>query len=129
MRAPADHARRILLGMDGSETRPALLAALVVALVLVGAAGGGTTGERLWLGSGTALVVHGAGFRKAEPIRLTITKTTGPVVRRITANRNGGFSARFAIPSDPCVVRRITAVGARGSGAVLRLPLPACPAP
>lgn len=62
---------------------------------------------------------------------MVVTKADGKLVsKRVIATLVGRFYVRFAsLPADWCVVRRVTAVGSKGSRAVLRFPMTACPNP
>lgn len=74
------------------------------------------------------LVVRGVGFEPGERVTLRAVTREGTKIRRITATAAGTLVARFAISGDVCAVGllRVVASGARGSRAVLRVPIGAC---
>ena len=79
------------------------------------------------------LVVRGTGFDRLERVTLNARTVRGNrVVRHATASRLGVFTARFDVPLGTCSgIRSVTAVGAKGSLAMLRTPIMAreCPPP
>jgi hypothetical protein len=102
------------------------VSALVVALPAVAA----ESRPALRLVSSQPLVVQGVHFRAHERIRVTAYVEVVKHARVVRATAAGRFKASFdlATPLDPCLESlRVTAVGARGSEAVLKLPQRACP--
>src|SRR5919198_1327180 len=102
------------------------LAAVVLGLGVVGLASAASPAPSLRLVTRQPVAVQGAHFRAFEAVTLTVTALP-PQVKRVKASRRGSFAVAF----DKPVVRRcgsfaIRAVGARGSVAMLKLPLPAC---
>jgi hypothetical protein len=105
---------------------------LGLALALLGSTAiGGESKKKatLRLSDTAPLVLRGANFMPSERVRVTVSAE----VRRskqVTASRAGVFVVRFDFAFDRCSAGAIArAVGARGSQAALKLPLPACPHP
>ncbi len=75
------------------------------------------------------LTVHGAHFKARETVRLTLRSTDMKRARVLRSSLAGSFTVVYTSRIvDPCLETvRITAVGARGSDAVLKLPQRACP--
>jgi hypothetical protein len=74
------------------------------------------------------LTVGGTGFRPAERIRVTLVFGTTEV-RRVIAGKTGRFVARFDddVQLSRCNIRfAVSAAGARGTNAALKIPRPAC---
>jgi hypothetical protein len=109
---------------------------LVVALFCVAALAapstalsGATQSARLRLVQTAPLTLRGVGFRPHERVRVVYATDRTWTVRTI-ADAAGALTVRFrTVHFDPCDLPRISAVGARGSRAVLKLVPPACPAP
>jgi hypothetical protein len=73
-----------------------------------------------------AVVVLGTGFGARERVALTLRAPAGSRLVRVRATRAGSFRARFAgLRVDRCAGFSVTAVGSRGSRAVLQA-APAC---
>jgi hypothetical protein len=81
---------------------------------------------RLTLTSRTPVVVRGDAFRAYEAVRLTVVaKTTSAF--RVRANGRGIFTVTArGVTLSRCGAFYVRAVGAGGSVAALKLPLPAC---
>jgi hypothetical protein len=94
----------------------------VVSCVLAGtfSAHGPAPAPRVWLASPT--VVAGSGFH-AGKVTVSAQVQGGRRVRIVRARANGRFAARFAAPirAAECRVATISAVGADGSTAALKL--------
>jgi hypothetical protein len=76
------------------------------------------------------LTVRGVHFKPHERVRVTSHLDTSKRTKLVNATSAGTFKVRFAVPMaiDPCLESvRVTAVGARGSEAALKLPQRACP--
>jgi hypothetical protein len=102
---------------------------IAAALVALALAVGSSASSRptLRVADEHPLAVSGSYFHPGEPVRLVVIGTFGQKSLRIRATVRGRFLARFAgLSGGPCVLRRVTAVGAHGSRAVLRLPPGAC---
>ncbi len=78
----------------------------------------------------TPLTIHGTGFHPRERVRVTVV-TSRAAVRITRTTATGTFTARFteeALSSDRCANGLIvTARGAVGDTARLKLPQPECP--
>jgi len=73
------------------------------------------------------VVVTGAHFKAQEKVKLTLRTPTDVLVRRTTASRRGSFRSDFGtVTFGRCGSFTVRAVGAKGSSAMLKLPLPAC---
>jgi len=123
---------------DLGHTCPAMRIGLVVTLVfglalaLLGSTAiGGESKKKatLRLSNSAPLTLRGANFLPSERVRVTVTASTLRRTKQVTASRAGVFVARFDAAYDRCNGFFARAVGARGSEAALKLPLPACPAP
>jgi hypothetical protein len=76
------------------------------------------------------LTVRGAHFKSHERVRVTQHIDTSKLSKLVRATATGTFKVTFAAPMaiDPCLESiSVTAVGARGSAAALKLPQRACP--
>lgn len=76
------------------------------------------------------LTVRGVHFKSHERVRVTQHVDTSKRTKLVRATVTGTFKVTFAVPTaiDPCLESvRVTAVGARGSEAALKLPQRACP--
>jgi len=107
-----------------------LIALACSAIVFVGSASASSSAPALRMVTTQPLTVRGVHFKSHERVRVTqhLDATTRSKVVRATAT--GTFRVTFAVPMaiDPCLESvRVTAVGARGSEAVLKLPQRACP--
>jgi hypothetical protein len=114
--------------------RIGLVVALVLglALALLGSTAiGGESRKKatLRLSSTAPLTLRGANFLPSERVRITVTSGELRRTKQVTASRAGVFVARFDAVYDRCSGVIARAVGAQGSQASLKLPLPACPAP
>lgn len=100
--------------------------AVAFAFVAASAAYGTRAAPRIWLVSPT--VVRGSGFPMGK---VTVKAQTRVVVVRVS--RTGRFTARFVVPikAAGCQVAAVTAIGARGTRATLKVPGSArdCPPP
>ena len=105
------------------------LAAAALALVPAGAGAEQSTAAkpRLRLVQSAVLAVRGTHFVAGEHVRVTVTAGS-KLTRRVTANGDGGFVARFRTSFDRCDAGfLISAVGDRGSRARLKVPERMCP--
>jgi hypothetical protein len=74
--------------------------------------------------------VRGTHFKPREKVRVTARFDTVRRSQLVRSTAAGTFKVSFDAPLafDPCVDRiRVTAVGGRGSDALLKLPQRACP--
>ena len=117
-----------LLGYPRTMRFVALLAA---ALALATAAAAHRTGPVLRLAARAPVVVHGAGFRAGEQVRVHVQTASVVSARSATASAAGAFTVRFAaVALDRCSAASVWAVGGHGDGARLKVPPPAmCPVP
>jgi hypothetical protein len=77
----------------------------------------------------SAGTVHGAHFARRELVRVTFLGPAPRRQRQVKTNARGRFTVQ-APTVDPCVESlAVTAVGARGDSARLKLPQRACPMP
>ncbi len=108
-----------------------IVAAIVSALLLAGMGEAALSGKPLLRVAATApLAVSGSGFRPAERVRVTAITVHGSLGKTVRVTGRGRFLVRFAsLTADPCVVRAVRAVGAKGSRALLRFPIAACQPP
>jgi hypothetical protein len=84
----------------------------------------------LRLVSNEPLTIRGAHFKAHERVRVTTHVDAAKRSKLVRSTTIGTFKVTFDVPMafDPCVESlRVTAVGARGSDAVLKLPQRACP--
>jgi hypothetical protein len=103
------------------------LLALTVAAILVGAALATPAKPRLRIAVEQPLLVVGTSFVSHERVRVEADGRFGTRSLRVRATAAGAFRVRFAkLRGDPCSLRSLTAVGAKGSRAVLRLPPGVC---
>jgi hypothetical protein len=73
------------------------------------------------------LTVTGRAFAARELVTVRALGTFGTRTLRVRTTRRGAFRVSFrAVSGSPCVLRRLVAVGLRGSRATLRLPPGAC---
>lgn len=113
--------------------RRAVIATLCAALCLGSSVASATTKHpALKLVRSAPLTVHGTAFHPGERVRVTVF-TDHAVVRRPWTTAAGTFTARFSdfdLSSDRCGNGLIvTARGAVGDTARLKLPQPQCPPP
>jgi hypothetical protein len=102
----------------------ALVVLTLAAAAWPAAAAPGPTMPRLRLLSLSPVSVAGAGFPHGERVRV-LYGTTRRVIRTSAA---GSFRVSFPASSDPCAAPAlITAWGARGDSAALKLPARMCP--
>jgi hypothetical protein len=76
------------------------------------------------------LTVWGLHFKSHERVRVTEQIGMDKRLKLVRASATGAFKVTFAAPIviDPCLESvRVTAVGARGSDAAVKLPQRACP--
>jgi hypothetical protein len=111
--------------------RTIVLVALCLALPTATAAAGAVNARpALKLAKASPLTVQGTGFRASERVRVTVVATRA-YVRTTHTTRAGRFTARFAdvdAAFDRCGNGLlITARGALGDVARLKLPQPECP--
>ena len=106
----------------------ALAAAAVAALAATGAVAQ-TARPTLRLVSVSPTTVAGAHFKAREHVRVRLQTSERSATRRLIATRLGRFVAHFGSqPFDPCNSSlSVTAVGARGSRAAVKLPQRECP--
>ena len=105
------------------------LAVLATAL-FAGGATGATPTPKLHIAVELPLTLTGTAFRAHELVRVEATGTFGSRSLRVRTTATGRLRARFAkLSGDPCTLRRVIAVGGRGSRAVLRLPPGLCQPP
>jgi hypothetical protein len=103
-----------------------LLAALAAA-VAVGGALGTPAKPNLRITGQHPLGVAGTAFESRELVKLQAFGSFGTRTLRIRTTADGTFAVHFRkVSGDPCVLRRLLAVGARGSRAGLRVPPGAC---
>lgn len=103
------------------------LIALAVASASAGTATATPAKPELRIARTAPLLIAGSAFRAGEVVRVQALGTFGTRSVRVRSTAAGSFRLRFPLLSgDPCVLRRVTAVGSRGSHAVLRLPPGAC---
>lgn len=106
--------------MIGPVRSTILVLALAVLALVPSAFARHEQAPRIWLAAPAA--VAGTGF---HPGRVTVTAPTadGKVAKSSQANSAGRFTVRFASPvtAHPCRVSVVTAVGADGLRATLRL--------
>jgi hypothetical protein len=110
--------------------RSSLAACAASALALAVPAMAGAPAPALRLASKDPLIVRGAHFKAHERVRVTASVDATRRSKVVRATTAGTFKVTFDVPTafDPCVESlRITAVGARGSDAALKLPQRACP--
>jgi hypothetical protein len=106
--------------------RIAVILAVVAAAALPAAASGGSQRPALALVSQQPLVVRGTHFLPRESVRVTAFAGTDRTVVHVRATRTGTFVAATDLSVGRCGGVGAVAVGARGSRATLRVPLPAC---
>jgi len=109
--------------------RRSLLACVFLALALALPAAAGPL-PALRLVSDQPLTVRGAHFKPREKVRVTARVDMTSRSRVVRSTATGTFKVSFDAPMafDPCLeTLRVTAVGARGSDAMLKLPQRACP--
>jgi hypothetical protein len=106
----------------------ASLAALLAATLVAGAAPAASTKPVLRIELETPLTVTGRSFESRERVTVRAHGSFGTRSVRVRATRSGAFRVKFRrVSGSPCVLSRLTAVGAGGSRAFLRLPPGACP--
>jgi hypothetical protein len=98
------------------------VAAIAAALAASGSAGAARPVPSLTLADTQPVVLHGAHFRPRESVRVDALGTHVAV----RASARGTFTVTVGQGPLPRCGARIQAVGARGSIALLKLPLPAC---
>jgi hypothetical protein len=110
--------------------RIGLVVIVALGLVLLGStiAGGGESRAKptLKFSGGVPLTLRGAHFRPSEKVRLTV-KSEFKRTRLAAANGSGAFVVQFQDAYDRCSGLLATAVGERGSRAMLKLPPLGCP--
>jgi hypothetical protein len=107
-----------------SRMTRAALAALAAAVVAAPAWAGSSPALRLVHTS--PFVVAGSHFGAHERVTVTMT-TTQRIVRHVTARTDGSFSVGFGkVELGRCAGFAVSAVGAAGSRAALKVPRPAC---
>lgn len=100
--------------------------AVSAAVLLAAGAGSAVAPPTLTLASRQPVAVTGAHFRAGELVRVVAT-SDGVWSARVRADVRGRFAVDFpAVVVSRCSGLQIRAVGARGSVAALKLPLPAC---
>ena len=113
--------------------RVALVLVTLVVVATTSSLAGAETKPALRAIDRAPLVVRGTGFESLERVVLTARMVNGVrLIRRPTASRTGVFTARFGVPFGGCDgIRSVTAVGAKGSDALLRTPIITrdCPPP
>jgi hypothetical protein len=119
-------------GHTGPVSRLALIGALAAALALTGTASGGASTPSLKLVRGKPLTVRGSGFYRLERVRVAVFASR-TFLRSVRTSATGTFTASFievAFSFQRCGDGLIiSARGARGDVAVLKLPQPECPPP
>jgi hypothetical protein len=105
-----------------------LIAAALVIAALAGVAPAASSRPTLRIAVELPLAVGGSSFHARELVRVTAVGTFGRRSRSVRATLAGRFVVRFAgLSGDPCTLRMVTATGAAGSRALLRLPPGVCP--
>jgi hypothetical protein len=102
-----------------------------LALALLGSTAIGSESRKkatLRLSAAAPLTLRGANFLPSERVRVTVSSELRRS-KQVTASPAGVFVVRFPGVYDRCSGLFALAVGARGSRAGLKLPLPACPHP
>jgi len=110
--------------------KTSLIALACSAVAFVSSAIASPSVPALRLVSSQPLTVRGVHFKSHERVRVTQHLDAGKRSKVVSATATGTFKVTFAVPMaiDPCLESvRVTAVGARGSEAVLKLPQRACP--
>ena len=110
--------------------KTSLIALACSAVAFVSSATASPSVPALRLVSTQPLVVRGVHFKSHERVRVTQHLDAGKRSKVVTATATGTFKVTFAVPMaiDPCLESvRVSAVGARGSDAVLKMPQRACP--
>ena len=110
--------------------KTSLVAVACSALALAVPAVAAGPGPALRLVSTQPLSVRGVHFKSYERVRVTQHVDTSKRSKLVRASATGAFKVTFDVPmaTDPCLESvRVTAVGARGSEAALKLPQRACP--
>ena len=110
--------------------RVSLIALACSALAFAGPAAGSQSTAALRLVTTQPLTVRGVHFKSHERVRVTQHLDASTRWKVVRATATGTFKVTFAVPTaiDPCLESvRVTAVGGRGSAAVLKLPQRACP--
>jgi hypothetical protein len=112
----------------GPGMRLGVVTFLAVLLAVAASAEAGSSRARLYVVGASPLVVTGSGFRASERVRLTASSAGDQEVRWLRATRVGGFRTVFGdLDFDRCGGLLVTASGARGSRASLKLPQLLCP--
>jgi hypothetical protein len=113
-----------------------LLVALVSVGLLVGAlpaaveAGDAQRRPALRLIDSAPLTIRGSEFVRGERVRIEVRVAGETSSRTTRAGTTGGFVVSFAGATfDHCTGLFVVAVGATGTRATLKLPLPHCPVP
>jgi hypothetical protein len=110
--------------------RIVLVVIFALSLALLGSTAGDggqvSTKPTLKLSRGAPLTVRGANFRPSEKVRVTV-KSERTRTKLATATGSGVFVVRFQDAYDRCSGLLATAIGDRGSRAMLKLPQPMCP--
>jgi hypothetical protein len=101
--------------------------ALAIAAPLAGAAGTTAAKPVLRIELEHPLTVTGRAFEARELVTVRAVGTFGTRTLRVRTTRRGAFRLSFRrVSGSPCILRRVVAVGARGSRAELRLPPGVC---
>ena len=110
--------------------RVALIAPLLVAFTLAGTSAGAVSKPALKLVRANPLTLRGSGFARHERVRVTVSADR-TFFRTVRTTGAGTFTAAFddvSFSFDRCGDGWIiSARGARGDRAVLKLPQPDCP--
>lgn len=95
---------------------------------MAGGTSAGAAGEpRIVIDTEVPLTVVGTSFAPRELVTVRAIGTFGTRSVRIRAAQRGTFRVRIRVSGSPCVLRRVSATGTRGSRAVLRLVPGVCP--
>ena len=99
----------------------AAAAAVLVLVLALPAAAAPPRRAALHLVSLAPLIVTGRGFGNLERVSLTASAQSAQRVVRVVARRDGSFTVRFTLRLGPCAPLMVTAVGQRGSRAILQV--------
>ena len=94
--------------------------AIVVAVAVCAASASASQRPTLAVTSAAPFTVRGAHFVPAERVTV-VAMVRGRHVRRVVANANGTFTARFRVSVDRCQGWIVTARGNHGSRAALKI--------
>ena len=111
----------------GSVSRPVCV--LAIGLIVVSSAAAQAARPTLRLVSLSPTTVAGVHFQGKERVRVRLRTNDRSATRHVVATRLGKFVVTFGSkPFDPCNSSlSVTAVGARGSRAAVKLPQRECP--